>query len=77
MRREPVLSPTAPPSSSEWIVAKFGDLNRETPQLEPGDALIFDHYLMHRTQLLSNQKGRISGEFRVTLGDYSLWNHPV
>ena len=40
MRREPVLSPTAPPRSSEWIVAKFGDLNRETPQLEPGDALI-------------------------------------
>src|SRR5438067_1766598 len=40
--------------------------------LEPGDALIFDHCLLHRSQPMAPVDGpRVSGEFRVTLrADY-------
>jgi hypothetical protein len=52
----------------EWVDEKFAHSFREIPQLEPGDALIFDHYTMHRTQIMNDYSGveRVSGEFRVT-----------
>jgi len=51
-----------------WIDRRFASSGRVIRTLEPGDALIFDHYLLHRSQPMGPVDGpRVSGEFRVTL----------
>jgi hypothetical protein len=57
---------------SDWIAHRFASSKRVIPTLEPGDALVFDHYLLHRSQPMARVDGpRVSGEFRVTLrADY-------
>jgi hypothetical protein len=69
MRAEPARSAGEDATrTAEWVDAKFAGAPRDVPQLEPGDALLFDHYAMHRTQLLPHRHdARMSGEFRVTL----------
>ncbi len=71
MRELPLLNP---PSGSgagrtdEWVDQNFVHHDRLVAQLEPGDALMFDHYTLHRTQPMDSPFGaRISGEFRVQL----------
>jgi len=71
MRGLPLLNP---PSGSgagrtdEWVDQNFVHHDRLVAQLEPGDALMFDHYTLHRTQPMDSPSGtRISGEFRVQL----------
>ena len=56
-----------------WIDRRFASSGRVIPTLEPGDALIFDHYLLHRSQPMAPVDGpRVSGEFRVTLRAHYL-----
>jgi hypothetical protein len=53
---------------SDWIAHRFASSKRVIPTLEPGDALVFDHYLLHRSQPMATvDEPRLSGEFRVTL----------
>ena len=48
------------------FVAKIGQAS--TPTLEPGDALIFDQYLLHRTQRVGFDGAiRTAGEFRFAV----------
>src|SRR5262249_9779917 len=61
------LPPPTANRDPEWVNERFAHSFREIPQLEPGDALIFDHYTMHRTQAMDYAGvERVSGEFRVT-----------
>src|SRR5215475_463057 len=43
------LPPPTANRDPEWVNERFAHSFREIPQLEPGDALIFDHFTMHRT----------------------------
>jgi hypothetical protein len=67
MRAE--LPPPNKNRDPDWVNERFAHSFHEIPQLEPGDALIFDHYTMHRTQAMNSWEGveRVSGEFRVAL----------
>ncbi len=47
-----------------FIAAIEGD--HYTPKMVTGDALIFDHYTLHRTQQMENFQPRISAELRFT-----------
>jgi hypothetical protein len=63
------LPPPAVNRDPDWVNERFAHSFRKIPQLEPGDALIFDHYTMHRTQAMDSWEGveRVSCEFRVAL----------
>jgi len=51
----------------EWVAEHFPPTHRIAPELAPGDALIFDHWTLHRTQLLEHEMvSRMSIECRVT-----------
>jgi ectoine hydroxylase-related dioxygenase (phytanoyl-CoA dioxygenase family) len=51
----------------EWVAEHFPPTHRIAPELAPGDALIFDHWTLHRTQLLDRETvSRMSIECRVT-----------
>jgi Phytanoyl-CoA dioxygenase (PhyH) len=72
MRDEAELPADYAVRPSDWIDRRFASSERVIPTLEPGDALVFDHYLLHRSQPMARVDGpRVSGEFRVTLrADY-------
>jgi hypothetical protein len=61
-----------PPSETgiftdEWVAEHFPPTDRIAPELAPGDALIFDHLTLHRTQPLDRETvSRMSIECRVT-----------
>jgi hypothetical protein len=61
-----------PPSETgiftdEWVAEHFPPTDRIAPELEPRDALIFDHSTLHRTQPLQRETvSRMSIECRVT-----------
>jgi phytanoyl-CoA dioxygenase PhyH len=61
-----------PPSETgaytdEWVAEHFPPTDRIAPELAPGDALIFDHSALHRTQPLDRETvSRMSIECRVT-----------
>jgi ectoine hydroxylase-related dioxygenase (phytanoyl-CoA dioxygenase family) len=61
-----------PPSETgvftdEWVAEHFPSTDRIAPELSPGDALIFDHLTLHRTQSLDRETvSRMSIECRVT-----------
>ena len=61
-----------PPSETgaytdEWVAEHFPPTDRIAPELSPGDALIFDHSTLHRTQSLDRETvSRMSIECRVT-----------
>jgi hypothetical protein len=66
MRTLPLLPPNPGHRSDEWVRANFAQ-SPFTPTLRCGDALIFDHYVLHRTQPLKAQSGpRVSAELRFT-----------
>jgi ectoine hydroxylase-related dioxygenase (phytanoyl-CoA dioxygenase family) len=68
MRTVPLLTSDDAVRTDEWVAERFQPDLHLTAELDAGDAVIFDHYVLHRTQPMSSQKGiRISGEFRVTL----------
>jgi hypothetical protein len=68
MRRLPLLTPPNTIRSDEWRRAHFPRHSIICPVLSPGDALLFSHYTLHRTQPMPNQrKERIGGEFRRAL----------
>jgi hypothetical protein len=52
----------------EWVDERFPPESRSVAKLEPGDALIFDHYTIYRSQPMDYVGSPcVSGEFRVTL----------
>jgi hypothetical protein len=61
-----------PPSETgiftdEWVAEHFPPTDRIVPELEPRDALIFDHSVLHRTQPLERETiSRMSIECRVS-----------
>ena len=68
MRTVPLLTANYARRTDEWIDEWFEPDLHLTAELDVGDAVIFDHYVLHRTQPMPCHKGiRISGEFRVTL----------
>jgi len=48
MRFVPELPPAQASREPDWIEGTFIRHQRLAPELDPGDALLFDHYLMHR-----------------------------
>jgi ectoine hydroxylase-related dioxygenase (phytanoyl-CoA dioxygenase family) len=53
--------------TDEWVAEHFPPTDRIAPELAPGDALIFDHLTLHRTQPLDRETvSRMSIECRVT-----------
>ena len=72
-----------PPSETgvytdEWVAEHFPPTDRIAPELAPGDALIFDHLTLHRTQPLDRETvWRMSIECRVTRHPaYLVLSHP-
>ena len=67
MRNEPLPESAGPYTyrDDEWVQGRFKDTDIWTPQAEPGDAVIFDHYTLHRTQRIAPSGGhRTNCEFR-------------
>jgi hypothetical protein len=50
--------------SEGWIKANLPALPRVTPHCRPGDIVVFDHQVLHRTQQLTFTEDRLSFEFR-------------
>jgi hypothetical protein len=50
--------------SEKWIASNLPPLPRVTPHCRPGDIVVFDHQLLHRTQQLAFVEDRLSFEFR-------------
>jgi hypothetical protein len=68
MRGEPELPASNASRSMEWVDERFPPESRSVAKLEPGDALIFDHYTIYRSQPMDYVESPcVSGEFRVTL----------
>lgn len=60
----------APPGhrEDEWVERNLPYQDVLTPKMSPGDALIFSHFLLHRTQPMDHLKGpRIGAEMRFTM----------
>ena len=56
--------------SDEWVAQHFAGHEVICPQLDPGDALVFSHWLLHRTQPMEKLAGpRIGAEMRFTVGE--------
>ena len=54
----------------DWVERNFPAQDILCPRMRPGDALIFSHWLLHRTQPMDQLKGpRIGCELRFTLGE--------
>lgn len=64
MRQQPLieLGGEAAFRANTWVDANFPG-KRWIPQMSPGDAVIFDHYVLHRTAP-GRGRGRLSCEFR-------------
>jgi hypothetical protein len=68
MRELPLLDPSYASRTDEWVDSRFERKRRFVANMKPGDALVFDHYTLHRTQPMKYQSGdRLSGEFRIQL----------
>lgn len=63
MRKIPLLPAAQAERDDAWVRARFKNII--SPALEVGDAVIFDHYTLHRTQPVRGTATRMSGEFRV------------
>jgi hypothetical protein len=62
MRRLPLLVDAARYRDDEFVAAIGSSF---TPELNPGDALVFDQFTLHRTQCVASPATvRISCEFR-------------
>jgi ectoine hydroxylase-related dioxygenase (phytanoyl-CoA dioxygenase family) len=73
MRDLPLLGGDVRSRSEEWVNKHFPRPARMVAELESGDVLIFDHYVLHRTQPMATQAyPRTSGEFRVQLQDHLI-----
>jgi phytanoyl-CoA dioxygenase PhyH len=73
MRDLPFPSPHNGQFPDEWVARYFAPAARVAPELAPGDALVFDHWTLHRTQVLNGVAlGRTSIECRVTQRDAYL-----
>lgn len=66
MRSEPPLLASNAGRDQDWIEQRFPAQRRIVAAMDPGDALMFDHFTMHRSQAMTSIAPRISGEFRVT-----------
>jgi hypothetical protein len=68
MRKEPLMPGEYAHRSDEWVAEKFPKQDIICPRLRPGDTLIFSHYMLHRTQPMTQIAGdRIGCELRFTL----------
>jgi len=65
-------------NTDEWVTEHFPPTDRFAPELAPGDALIFDHLTLHRTQPSDRETiWRMSIECRVTRHPaYLVLSHP-
>lgn len=69
MRRQPLREGRYAERSEEWVAKHFPDAVPWSPVMEMGDALVFSHYILHRTQPMVALKGpRIGAELRFTIG---------
>jgi hypothetical protein len=67
MRNLPALPWNEAARTDEWVAEHFPASDRKAAILAPGDALVFSHWVLHRTQILANPVvRRTSGEFRLT-----------
>lgn len=66
MRSLPLQPPEQASRTDEWRRTHFPHGRIICPKLEPGDALLFSHYVLHRTQRMMHETPRMSGEFRFT-----------
>jgi hypothetical protein len=67
MRELPLPSPHNGQFADGWVAKYFAPAAHITPELAPGDALVFHHCTLHRTQVLNRDTiGRVSIECRVT-----------
>jgi hypothetical protein len=68
MRGVPFTTNSSKTIPDEWRKEAFPAVTPLCPRLDPGDVLVFSHYVLHRTQPMSGQIGsRMSGEFRFTM----------
>jgi ectoine hydroxylase-related dioxygenase (phytanoyl-CoA dioxygenase family) len=68
MRALPLQSLDQAIRTDEWRLQHFPGEQVLCPKLDPGDALLFSHYTLHRTQSMPNQRGvRMAAEFRFTM----------
>jgi hypothetical protein len=64
MRKLPTLVAPNTTRSDEWVKEHIADPSW-TPHAMPGDAILFDHWTLHRTQPLQKEcVSRTSCEFR-------------
>jgi hypothetical protein len=64
MRELPTLAAPNTTRSDEWVKANIGEQSW-IPHAEPGDAILFDHWTLHRTQRLAQENVLRTGcEFR-------------
>jgi hypothetical protein len=53
--------------TDEWISQHFPSSDRIAPELQAGDALVFDHWTLHRTEIVERETiSRVTIECRVT-----------
>lgn len=64
MRKLPLKPGPEAGYSVEWVAATFPGVQPVTPRLEAGDAIVFDHYTLHRTEPMDGLP-RMSLECRV------------
>ena len=68
MRSQPLLPGYKAHRPDEWVNWHFPDAVPFCPRLDPGDAVVFSHYLLHRTQPMATLKGeRIGAELRFSM----------
>lgn len=64
--------------SDQWVDKTFEGYRRETPNLKFGDAYVFSHWVLHRTQVLKELKGpRIGAEMRFSIRPKRGWFHKI
>ncbi len=60
----------------DWVGKRFDVSEAFCPRMEPGDALVFSHYCLHRTQPMGELTGdRIGSEMRFTIRPTDLKLH--
>lgn len=64
MADKPDQEPGITQISESWVDAHLGDLKRCAPRCKPGDVIVFDHHVIHRTQRISFSEDRLSFELR-------------
>lgn len=67
MREIPPFSSPDNVRSDDWVLERFPGQEAITAILEPGDAVFFDHFTLHRTQPIgASADVRVGSEFRFT-----------